>query len=169
MHPNEWVKSNWIEWSRLSYMMLEWVTPVHRGSLLRTTYLLTNHIYLVPIHMPEYTERVLPIWPYLRVFQRKTWIIGVMEIFWLSWEKKCGRGGGSCCAPPLFEEPKPLPTDIKILLRIMRRLVQSPTSYKNLLFYCDCLYTYNHEVIVEQIIRPSPPLYHESSKLQTIH
>jgi hypothetical protein len=79
------------------------------------------------------------------------------------------RGGGSCCAPPLFEEPKPLPTDIKNIVRIMRRLVQNPTRYKNLLFHFDCLYTYNHEVIVEQIISPSPPLYHESGELPTIH
>lgn len=51
----------------------------------------------------------------------------------------------------------------------MRRLVQNPTRYKNLLFHFDCLYTYNHEVIVEQIISPSPSLYHESGELPTIH
>jgi hypothetical protein len=57
----------------------------------------------------------------------------------------------------------------KNIVRIMRRLVQNPTRYKNLLFHCDCLHTYNHEVIVEQTISPSPPLYHESRELPTIH
>lgn len=51
----------------------------------------------------------------------------------------------------------------------MRRLVQNPTRYKNLLFHFDYLYRYNHEVIVEQIISPLPPLYHESGELPTIH
>lgn len=83
----------------------------------RTTYLLTNHIYLVSNSYARiHTQRVVLYGLISVLFQRGTWIIGVMEFFWLSWEKKCERGGRSCCAPPLFEEPKPLPTDIKILL-----------------------------------------------------
>lgn len=108
------------------------------------------------------------IWPHLCVFQRGTWIIGVMEFFWLSWEKKCERGGGSCCAPPLFEEPKPLPTDIKILLGSWDGLYKAQLGIR----ICSSIvivYMYNHEVIVEQIISPSLPLYHESRELPTIH
>jgi len=163
------------------------VTPVCRGSLLRTTYLPTISMQY-PIHMPEdYLPTYQPylssiqficqnthtqgstIWPHLCVVSKRNlnhWSDGIFlielgEEVWEGWKKLL-------CSSSLWRT-KTITHWHKNIVRIMRWLVQSPTRYKSLLFYCDCLYTYNHEVIVEQIISPSPPPYHESRELPTIH
>ncbi len=155
--------------------MLEWVTPSvedHSWGLptyqpypcniqficQRTTYLLTNHIFLVSnsharIHRGYYyiALSVCVSKKNLNHWSDGIFLIESGEEVWEGWRKLL-------CSSSLWRT-KTITHWHRSIVRIMRLLVQNPTRYKNLLFH-DCLYTYNHEVIVEQIISPSSPLCH---------